>query len=433
MKRGILILIWVLFLVPNLLAVEIKLSKTDYSPEETLQAEIAGNFLSLANANILIYKDKVPRSMPVISALTKQDNVYHFYAVLPNQEGNFSLKIEGAEYVESGKTTKNTLIKDFKIEKSNQTTLQINPGFINVKEREEFSIKVKSLAGNLDLTTTLFNDSKSISLVEYSEKTIKFSVPETEETQTNLQLGGYNVPVFIINKQNTTYVPVNDSDSNNYYVNYSGSGVVFEPAGITGKIIAKQDYFFRVILKNMGPEKISITLGSDIDATIEPESLDLEGRKDVIINITIPVFKEDIAGELVANFNNNQSVLPVFLEIIENESQVDLGGTSLTEKLDCNEFGSICESGEECDGETAPSLQGVCCIGKCRRESGSNWVVGIILLVVVVAVMVLLYLKSKKKQKPKSTDDILKERQDKFNQKMKGSPQTEVKGKLDSN
>ena len=83
-------------------SIKIDLLKESYQPQETLLVTINGNFFSLAKENINIYKQGIPKLTPVISGLTKQNNIYYFYAVLPNQEGNFSLKIENVEYTDMG-------------------------------------------------------------------------------------------------------------------------------------------------------------------------------------------------------------------------------------------------------------------------------------------------------------------------------------------
>jgi hypothetical protein len=100
MKRGIFIVLFVL-LIPTISAIELSLSKTNYNPQETLQAEITGNFISLTSENILIYKGDAVHSTPTISDFTKQGNTYYFYSLLPTQEGNYSLRIENSQSSQS--------------------------------------------------------------------------------------------------------------------------------------------------------------------------------------------------------------------------------------------------------------------------------------------------------------------------------------------
>jgi len=195
MKKEISLLL-IILLMPLVAAVDIQLSKTDYTPSETLQAEITGSFISLGLENILIYEENTPRSQPVISDLTKQGNIYYFYAVLPNQQGNYSLKIENVEYTEAGVKKTDTITKEFTIQ-SNQSALQINPGFVLTSE--DFSVKVKALLSNQDITADFNGVSQNLSLIEDVQKNLEFSVSNLAGNY-DLKINTYTIPVFIIEK-----------------------------------------------------------------------------------------------------------------------------------------------------------------------------------------------------------------------------------------
>ena len=216
MKKGILLFILVVLLLPTILAIDITLSKTSYNPSETLQAEITGSFTSLDLENILIYEGDTPRSQPVISDLTKQGDIYYFYAVLPIQQGNYSLKIKNAEYLESGQTKADTITKEFEIQSSstNQSLLQINPGFIVTSN--DFLIKIKSLNSNQDIIVSFNEQSQSLSLIEEVQKTLEFSITNLEFGKSNLVMESYIIPVFIIEKtQETNQTDTNQSSQTN--------------------------------------------------------------------------------------------------------------------------------------------------------------------------------------------------------------------------
>ncbi|MFA7708029.1 MAG: hypothetical protein WCX73_03700 [Candidatus Pacearchaeota archaeon] len=197
MKKGLLFIL-ALFLTINLVcALDITLTKDSYQPSETLQAEITGSFISLSLNNILIYEQETPRSQPVVSDLTKQGNVYYFYAILPNQEGNYSIRIENAKYTELGKEKSDTITKEFKVIRTNSTSLQINPGFIATST--DFSITLKSINSNQDISAIFDQQSKNLSLIEDVQKTISFQMNNLSGKQT-LKVSGYSIPVFIIEK-----------------------------------------------------------------------------------------------------------------------------------------------------------------------------------------------------------------------------------------
>lgn len=322
----------VLFTINLISAVEIKLSKDKYQPMETLQAEITGNFIdSLTNNNLLIYKQGVPRSTPVISDLTKQGDIYYFYAILPNQEGNFSIKIENARYTEGGTEKTDIVVKEFEIKKTNESALSINPGF--VKTSEDFSVKIKALNKNQEVSATLNGKTQNISVIEDSEKTMSFSVANLSG-KYNLKINSYTIPIFIIEKTIINNTPINQTNINQ--------------------------------TTNITEPKINITNKTD------------------------------------------------------NEVKA----------MHCSDFGKECESNEECDGETKPSLDsGSCCVGICteKKQTSYTWI-GVVIIVIVLVAVVFLYLKAKKR-KPPTSEEILKSKSDKFDERMENK---EVSGKLGS-
>jgi len=353
MKKGISLILILLVLVSInfVLAIDITLSKESYNPQETLQAEITGSFNSLSIENILIYEEDTPRSQPVISDLTKQGNIYYFYAILPSQQGNYSLKIEDAEYLESGQTKTDTIIKEFDIQQSNQSLLQISNGFVVTSE--DFEIKIKALNSNQDITATINSQSQSVSLIEEVQKTLEFSITPSDFGKTNLIIGDYTIPVFIIEKTQSQ----NQTNITNQFL----------PTNTTNQSTQS--------------------------------------------NQTIPI--DDL----------NKTEIKEYIE--------DLGET---ESLSCYDIGRVCLVNQECEGEKVASLEGTCCIGDCVEEKegrGMGLTIGIIILVVVIGFMGFMYWKSKKRQKPKTTDEILKEKSGKFQERMREPTEhDEVAGKL---
>ncbi len=428
MKRGkIFILILTILVIfpllapPSVSAVEIVLTKDSYNPQETLQAEITGSFVSLKLNNILIYKQGIPRPMPVISDFIKQEDIYYFYAILPNQEGNYSLVIENSEYTDLGQLKTDEIIKDFTIKRTNQSALQFNPGFILTNKG--FFIKVKSLNSDEDANLILeqTGESKDISLVKDIERTVRFSAPKIPG-KINLKINSYNIPVF------TT------QDSQ---VDLTNPELVFSPSKIQGKIVSGESYFFKVLLENIGDENITnITFSSDLNALIKPSKLDLNINEQEFLNITILVSKEaenNLLGEIKANFGNKSSSLDVSFELVENNTDVDLNGTSYTNKLKCEEIGKECGYDEDCDVGWAPSLDSsLCCKGECvkQKESDYTWIIGVAILVGCFAVIGFFFYKMRK-QKSKSTEEILNEKAKKFQEKMKPRlTSSEVSGNL---
>lgn len=212
MKKELLIFILLMLIIQTTSAIEIKLSKESYQPMETLQAEITGNFIdTLTINNLFLYKENVPRTMPSVSGLTKYGNVYYAYMILPNQEGNFSIKIENAKYTEAGVQKTQAIVKDFTVKTTNQSVLQINPGF--VRTSGDFSVKIKSLYENQDVSATFNGQTTNFSLNEDSEKTATFLI-ENLAGKTSLKINSYNIPVFIIEKTEINQTTGNQTNLN---------------------------------------------------------------------------------------------------------------------------------------------------------------------------------------------------------------------------
>ncbi len=414
MKKHVIILLVLFLLIQTISALDISI-KSEYSPRETLQAEISGNFLSLTSENIQIYNNLKVHSEPVISSLTRQNNKYYYYAVLPNTEGNYSLRIENAKYTTSGNFTTETISKNFTIRKINNTALSINPGFIVVNKKDKsFSIKLTSLNGNNDANLVLDSETKTVSLIEDLEQTITFST-DSLVGNTNLKINDYTVPVFFSQTNQSEKKPI----------------INFLPSKINGTIIRGKDYTFKIIVENIGlGNSTNIKLSSNFGAKINPEIIEtLNSNEKAVINITIPS-AQDFNGEITADYGEITS-LPVSFNTTTNASEVQLAGTSVTESLSCADIGKICLANEQCDAETTSSLEGSCCLGQCvPQQQGSSLYtyIGIALIILILIILYFLYKKSKNKRGIKSSDDLLKDRSSKYSQRMSGS---EVDDKLD--
>ncbi|MBT4135857.1 hypothetical protein HOD75_04970 [archaeon] len=419
----VLFLFTILF-IPFISAIDITLSKENYQPRETLQAEIIGNFVSLTADNILLYEQGVPRSTPAISDLTYQDNTYYFYAILPNKQANFSLKIENAEYYDQENIISDTITKDFEIKTTNQSSLQINPGFI-VSE-ESFSINVKSLNENQDVKLDFENITQTHTIIQEDEKTIELT--SIKKQSSTLKIDDYNIPIFITSEPITPPIP-------------QSRDLKFTPTELTAKVISNQDYFFRVILENIGNKNLTnLQFSSDIATIIEPSVIPLINSKTKeFINLTVkvPETQDNFTGEITLTYldNTQQLKLPILFEIIETQEEINLTPTETPVGLNCDEFGIICDSDEICDGSITKSLQGNCCIGNCIVEpEPSNYgmiFLGILILLVVAFFGFIIYRRFKKK-KIKTPEQLLKEKSEKYSKRIQPQqPPAEVRGKLD--
>ncbi len=420
MKRGkTLIHLFVLLLIPLASSVEITLSKDSYQPQETLQAEITGNFLSLTQDNVVIYTDEKAHPEPTIKGLVKYGNIYYFYAILPNQEEDFFLRIENVEYLQRGRIISETINKNFTTAYTNNSDLSINPGFIiSTEDDDNFEIKVKSLYKNVNINAVFeaTGEIKNLNLIEDIESKIKFSLPKNLEPQkSKITIGNYNLPVFLLKQANKTVSEIK---------------LEFIPEELKGTILLNTANSFSVIIKNIGKENLTnIEISSDLNISISPKNISiLEPGENKIkfINLSFPVVKteEDISGKLTAKAGNTFFEFPIFFDITTNQSDVKIDDSSTTTKptsYHCIEElgGAICTNKQKCDVEEVPSLEGSCCIGDCiKKNSGNKNLIGGILIVLLILIIIYIIFKFKQKQKLKSPSDILKERSGRYQERI---------------
>jgi len=439
MKKSVLILLALLISVQAISAISITLSKQVYYPGEILQAEITGNFITLKNQDIQIYKQGIPRQMPVISDLTKQNNIYNFYAVLPTQESDYTLEIN-TEYIEEGKIKTDAIKQDFKISKKQpsetnksetkpiENRLSINPGFI-LTNSGEFEIKIKALDSNQEITAELeeTNETRTLSLIKGIEKKLIFQSPVQN---TFLKISNYYIPVFIIQKGE----PVIDNQN-----------IILTPSEIQAVLSPDNTYTFNLILTNnaeinLTNIQLSQETEPETEITINPSAISLlELWQSVQINVSVKIPKgaeENITGNLIIQSDISEEQIPISLTITKNPEEENLQGTSISETLSCSDLkGNLCKTNQDCAGEIKPSLEGSCCIGECLEVKDSNFqlILGIILMIIVIAIIIFLAwrFRRKSRQQLKSTSEILREKSSRQRERMNPSSE-EVSGKLDN-
>jgi hypothetical protein len=420
----LLLSIIVLVMIEFAFAIEITLSKDNYSPKETLQAQITGNFDTLANENINLYEKGIPRPVPVISELTKQGDVYFYYATLPNKGGNYTFVIENTKYLSQGEENTSSIIKNFTIIKTNFTSLSVTPGFVITED--DFKIKVTSPFHDASIVATLTatNQSRIVDLIESEEKTIDFSVVGINSNRTDVKIGEYSIPVFVTSGTTPIY----------------NQKFIFAPSEIIATVSPGNSYFFNIVVQNFGDVNISnIRLSSNLNATAYPDIFDLEKGERKIINLTIPVSpkaKNNISGEININHDNKSEKIYVFFNITTNESRVNLTGTTVIPSFSCAGKGNVCVYPEKCSGDTTDSLEGPCCLGKCGQvapPADYGWIFGVILLAILAGLAFFLVKRAKQRQKLKTSGEILDEKSRRFDKRMnlpEKVPDKEVSGKL---
>jgi len=425
MKKSVILLLTIL-LIPSILAIDISTSKEAYQPQELFQAQITGNFLKITNNNVFIYRDGKVHPEPTIKGLTKQNNIYYFYSILPNEPGNYSFRIEGTQYLERGIVKSEDIITPINILLEDESDLYINPGFIIAQD--DFSIKVKSLFGNTDLTAIFepTGEEKQITLIEQVEETLNFKLPLLGPGQTKVTINDYEIPIFLIKN-----------------VELPNNNLEFIPHIIEGTITPNNDYHFSILIRNPTNRNLeNIAFASDLTTNFNPSTIELlEPNQTTFINLTITIdqVEDNLNGQITATSGEDNFYLPIAFIITSNETEVEVNdATDLPtdpstppSTLSCSQLGSICFSDQMCEGDSVESLEGSCCIGLCVEKSGSSTTtyIGIILIVVLIILIIYIFLKARSRKKLKSAEEILKEKQGKYKKRLQGK---KVDGKLDS-
>lgn len=417
-----------LFLLASLIslasAVEIKLTKEEYAPSETLQAEIYGNFIAgIKPENIYFYRE---RNIPVDYDILRLKDKYLLYAILPYKEGNYTIKIKNVRYGADRGVSSADIVKEFSIKSTNETAFSFNPGFVVTKE--DFYIQVKANK-NLEITAEFLGKTQNIALLENKETKIYFSIEEISDyNETKIKLNSYEIPVFVFAEKVPEIIET--------------SKFRFSPAEISATILKESSYFFEVALINLGKSNITeIALSSNLSDSkvklfIEPASISkLETGDKKAINITISSDKiENLTEELSASAENLSAKLIFNIEVTENISEVSYTGPTRDET--CEDLGGkICGGKEKCNVSLVLTVDEnqqttYCCQGECKleEESSSTWIYGLIIIIVVAAGLIFFSLYMKKKQK--KSIDILKERENKYKERMSGEKSEEVRGSL---
>ncbi len=420
MKKELVCSVVILLILISLsTAVEITFSKDSYQPQELLQAEIIGNFISLNADNINIYKNEKAHAEPVVKGLTKYNNVYYFYALVPAQEGNYSLRIENAEYFERGVIKNNPLDFNITLLYKNTSDISVNPGFIiPEQDKKDFSIKVKSLYKNpmIKAVFEATGETKEISLLESEEQALTFSLPELSPGKSQLTINNYKIPVFLLKKGTTTQI----------------SQIEFIPYEIKDSF--NQNYAVQIIIKNTGVKNLTnIQLTTSLPTTFSPETIAvLEVNAIKIVNLTFAIEKinQNISGNVEARAGNETFFLPVFLTYNKTTIVNDTLPIQKPSSFACSQIGNLCLENQRCNGESVESLDGPCCIGDCIEEETSSYsnIVGIILVILLILIVLYAGYKIVKRRKLKNADELLEEKTNRFERRLKGE---EVRGKLD--
>lgn len=424
MKKLVLIyVLLIISLLTNVSAISIDLQET-YQPGQTMLISIQGNFLTpLKDKQIFFYQGRI--QIPLVYNLGKIQDKYYIYALLPNEEKNLTLLIQDAHYLEAGAEYKQDITRNFSVSGS-LVDFSVSPGFIITNQ--DFDIRVYSKAKAVTIKTSFLDNEQEVYVPDSTSKKLEFSIQDVKNsTLTELTISNgisYKIPVYIISSADDTE---NQTIDNELIL----QELKFNPKSRDLVVLVNEQRELKINLLNLGNQNLK-NIEFDIPTifenivTIEPEkpSLDQDESREITLAIT-PARAGLFSGIIEAKAENVSALFNLTLSVITN-----LSNNATQNKEYCAYLGgSICNYlTQECSGEIKASLDGNCCIGLCeQKKPSSNWIWVIIIILILFGIVFFLF---KRYKKPgKSASQLLKEKQERAEQRFTSSQQ-EVKGKL---
>lgn len=388
-----------MFILPSVLAISTDL-KQSYQPGETLIIEISGNILEP------IYPDQVEFKtgkfgnidVPLQYDIKRLGEKYFLYALLPDEEKNYTLHIKDILTTLNGQSQKIDFSQNFTAS-GEIAPYSINPGLIITNS--EFTLK---LISKLDIPQTI-----ETSLEGYANLTLKpgenkISVfPSSLESGFNkIKFGMYFIPVYFSpSENNDTYFQENET-------NFREDALVLLPLEIRSTILYSEEIKFPIRLTNLKDLDIE-----DIRFIYDEELFLIDELPEIIpaseyveFNLLLKNQNSNIDEVIVIMSGEEEIILPVIINFTQNESEVFtpyLQDFSSSSGYLCSELdGRFCSADETCTGEVVSSIDGnSCCIASCKKTelkkdySWAGYLIGAIILIVLV-IVIAKYLKTKK-------------------------------------
>lgn len=391
----------------------LEINKQNFQPGETMFGKITGNFEeSVTKSNIHFFiggREVFPEF-----DITFYNKAYYFYAYLKT-EGNYSFNINNILYrdteLNSINLNKELFVQQKEIvtqiesnesgnitytNKTDKQLLSIQPGFVfTTTNAEVFVTNLGTQALNISYK---FEDvSENFSLL--AEESRKITLNPTKEF-SYLELNSFesvSIPVI--------YTPLNTPIISQIKPSEYSLTIESKTSNITEKVIQ----LFNFGDANITKIKISHNL-SVLETEKEIKQLNARG----VYNLTLKFYSENsgiFSDSLIINYSSGLLEIPI--EVIFSTT----GNISVDRLKSCSDLkGTICVSGESCNGTASFVSDGYCCAGNCyvlptivkKSEGSYNWLIGIIIFLIVGLGGFFLYKKYKKVSSPKPQEKLEK-------------------------
>jgi hypothetical protein len=412
MKKKMIVVLFLFLIMPLASAVEFDM-KTNFSQGETLIAKLSGNFLEQpSKENINFYRGHV--KVPIEYDLARINDEFYIYAMLPENEANYSIVIGDVTYYQGSQISEKDIAKNFSITKD-IADFSINPGFIitnndfylEVQNLQDYKIniqiKIETISSSNESSggffASLFGEDSSSDEEEYSItlksgeiKKINFKLEDIEQPVTKtIDLSTdklkYEIPVYI-------------------FLNYSSQkekkrGFELEPSILNFSISTNSSITKIIYLSNIGEndlENISFIISESLEAYLIPiENIEeLKENKTAKIGLHFASNEEEkiIEGQIKAKesseYGDIYAYTAVFLSIVKDYIPLDEEDEIITTKT-CYELGGeICSKNQECDGKIENAKDDKCCIGICKdiEKSSTGKIIGWLIIILIIVFLI---------------------------------------------
>lgn len=416
MKGKIIIILLLLLILPLASAVEFDM-KSNFSQGETLMAKLSGNFLKQPfKEDVKFYRGHV--EVPIEANIAKINDEFYIYAILPENEANYSIVIENVKYYKGSLISEENLVKNFSIT-GEVADFSVNPGFVISKD--DFFVKVQNLQDyklDIQIKTKLLGDStvneskgffaslfgdNSVVTNEGGESSVTLKSGEIEKI--NFKLESIESPVLkiiILSSGNTKYeIPVS------IFLNESKQKVKdrdfeFEPSELNFSMTTNSNFTKIIYLSNKGGDdlkNISLEVSDSLKpyVSILPDNLDdLKKDQQAKIELKFEADNEEkiIQGSIKAkeSSGNEDIYAYVAVNISFVEEFISSGQEVITKSTKtCQEMeGVICIEKQECNGEIKDAKDDKCCIGTCevKVQSSTGKIIGWLIIIGIVCFLI---------------------------------------------
>lgn len=415
MKKSLILLaaFLALLILPAISAVQVDM-KSNLSQDETLIASVSGNFLEKVQAeNILLYREHVRVSfIPYVDEIG--DKFYVYGQLEGKSSGNYSLRIEGASYFESGETKNDDVIRNFTIA-DNQAEFLINPGFLETSGN--FSISIQNLK---DVTITISSYIRNGSEQESGDTGFFASLfggsssSSTAKTETQISPGQTKIIPFSKEGFSGLIYAVLETGSTSYEVPVFVSGTAvsggdipafeFQPNQREVSLVTNSSTFIYLYVYNSGDNdlaeiSLSVPAGLESYVSVPHQTFNLDSNSTYQIRANISSGADDgiFEGLITAKSEN----LTADLLLILNFSRAYVPSDDSPFQTCAEKEGDFCNANQTCSGNVTKAADGACCIGGCKPIAGNSgkilgWTLVTIILLLVIAFFVWRFVKAKK-------------------------------------